>query len=263
MAWTGLALVQLYHYTGVASYLTAAESLGNFIQKNAYATNGAGGYTGGINFRAKKITYKSTEHQIDLYGFFTMMASATGNSAWSTDAQHALTELAALWNSAGGYYWIGTTNNGVTINRTGDPTPEDVNTWSYLATEQASYEMSIDWVDNTLQIKSGTFQGVAFDTGDISDGTCCTGVWFEGTAHTAAALKLRNLSGDAALASAYLADIEYAQTNGPNTDGLGIIAASINGLEADYDYYFSALHVGATAWYCLAAVGGDPFRFVP
>jgi hypothetical protein len=262
MAWTGLALIQLYHATNDVSFLNAATSLGNFIQNNDYATSGAGGYTGGINYKYKTITYKSTEHQIDLYGFFSMMEQATGDSAtWGSYAQHALTELLALWNSSGGYYWIGTDNNGVTINKTGDPTPEDVNTWSYLSTELADHEQSIDWVNKTLQITSGTFKGVAFDTGDIKLGKCCTGVWFEGTAHTAAALKLRNLPGDDTLASSYISDIEYAQTNGLNSNGLGINAASINGLEADFDKYYADLHVGATAWYGLAALGGNPFRF--
>jgi hypothetical protein len=262
MAWTGMALIQLYHATGNVGYLNAAESLGNFIQTNDYSTKGAGGYTGGINFNYKKITYKSTEHQIDLYGFFTMMATATGNTAWTADAQHALTELLALWNSTGGYYWIGTLNDGVTINKTEDPTPEDIQSWSYLATQLADHQQSMNWVFSTLSVTKGGFSGVAFDTGDFKNGVCCTGVWFEGTGHMAAALELRNLPGDAALAATYLSDIEYAQTNGLNNNGLGIIAASINGLEADFDHYYAALHVGATSWYCLAALGGNPFQFL-
>jgi hypothetical protein len=261
MAWTGLALVRLYHATNNVSYLNAAIALGNFIQTNDYSTNGAGGYTGGINPNYTKITYKSTEHQIDLYGFFTMMAKATGDRIWDTYAQHALTEMLALWDSSGGNYWIGTLNNGVTINKTDDPKPEDVQSWSYLSTTLADHEQALDWVVKTLAVTKDGFSGVAFDTGDISHGKCCTGVWFEGTAHMAAALKLRKLPGDAALATAYLADIEYAQTNGLNNDGLGIIAASINGLEADGDHYYASLHVGATGWYCLAAHGGNPFRF--
>ncbi len=99
---------------------------------------------------------------------------------------------------------------------------------------------------------------MSFCSGDRS------GVWFEGTAHLAAALELRNESGDESRAQTYLGDIEYVQTNGPNGDGLGIIAASKNGLsDCDGDKYFASLHVGATAWYILAAGAANPFARLP
>ena len=104
---------------------------------------------------------------------------------------------------------------------------------------------------------NGGFSGIAFDTGD--DGA---GVWFEGTAHVATALRIRYASGDAAAAATLDDDLENAQSYGPNTDGRGIIASSIDGLEADgSDQYYSALHVGATAWYCLSAEWANPFTF--
>jgi hypothetical protein len=85
-------------------------------------------------------------------------------------------------------------------------------------------------------------------------------VWFEGTAHLAEALQLRNSPGDAALAAQYLSDIAYAQSNGPNNDGLGIIAASKDGLsDCDGGFYYASLHTGATAWYILASEQIDPF----
>lgn len=255
MAWTGIALVQLYYHTQNLNYLYAAVALGNFIQRNFYSTTGSGGYTAGFNASGTAYTNKSTEHQIDLYGFFTMMSETAGGTLWPAYAQHALTELEATWNSSGGYFWIGTLSDGVTIDKTDDPTPEDIQSWSYLATKLTAYEKAVSWVVTNLSVTKGNFSGVAFDTGDYG-----TGVWFEGTAHTAAALKARNLSGDAAQATKYLNDIQYAQTNGLNENGLGIIAASINGLEADGpDGYYAALHVGATAWYGIAAEGGNPF----
>ena len=255
-AWTGMALVQLYHSTGVRSYLTAAKSLAAYIQTTTNSTTGSGGYTAGINSSGTTLTYKSTEHQIDLYAFFTMLASVSGDSIYTTDAAHAYTELMALWNSSG-YYYIGTLNDGATINTVDDPIPEDIQSWSYLATKLTTHEQSIDWVLTNLSVTSGNFSGVAFDTGDHG-----TGVWFEGTAHMATALQIRSLSGDATKATTLVDDLENAQSYGPNTDGLGIIAASINGLEADgVDQYYSALHVGATAWYCLAADSANPFTF--
>jgi hypothetical protein len=97
--------------------------------------------------------------------------------------------------------------------------------------------------------------GVSVCSGDRS------GVWLEGTANLAAALALRDAPGDAAKAQAYVSSVAYAQIHGLNHDGFGIIAASKNGLrDCDGDKYFASLHVGATAWYILAASGTNPFR---
>jgi hypothetical protein len=106
-------------------------------------------------------------------------------------------------------------------------------------------------------VSRGGFSGVSFCSGDRS------GVWFEGTAHLADALELRDASGDAARAKEYVADVAYAQVSGPNADGLGIVAASKNGLsDCDGDKYYASLHVGATAWYVLAVGNGNPFRLI-
>ncbi len=82
---------------------------------------------------------------------------------------------------------------------------------------------------------------------------------FEGTAHLADALELRGAPGDAAQAATYLSGIQYAQNNGPNNDGLGIIAASAKLSDCGGDYYFPSLHTGATAWYVMAALTVNPF----
>lgn len=257
LAWTGMAFVQLYNVTGQATYLTAAEAVANFIQVNAYDTRGAGGYTGGIKADQTKITYKSTEHNIDLYALFSMLAQITGDHSWADDAQHALVFMKAMWNRNDGNFYIGTGNDGVTINKS-DPTPEDVQTWSYLSTGMAKYQGSIDWAVNNLSATSGAFEGLSFEVKDRS------GVWFEGTGHAAAALAARNLSGDAKTAAKFISDIEIGQTDAPNANGKGIDAASKDGLETGDggDAYFASLHIGATAWYCLAKQSGNPFRLI-
>jgi len=256
-AWTGMALMQLYHATGVTSYLTAAESLAVYIQTTAYSVTGSGGYTAGTNAAGRKLTYKVTEHQIDLYGFFTMLDQASGNSAYTADAAHAYDELMALWNASGGYYYVGTLGDGATIYKALNLTPEDIQSWSYLATHLSSHQQSIDWALSNLSVTGGPFGGVEFDVGDNN-----SGVWFEGTAHMAAALRIRALAADDETAALLISDLGKAQSYGPNTNGLGIIASSINGLQAGRsDQYDSALHVGTTAWYCLAAESANPFTF--
>ncbi|MBV9101999.1 MAG: hypothetical protein JO060_00320 [Candidatus Eremiobacteraeota bacterium] len=253
LAWTGLALAHLYAATKHTPYLNSALMLGTWIQNNAYDTRGAGGYTGGLMQNQSHIRYKSTEHNIDLFAFFTMLAGFTGDSSWTARAAHAWTFVDAMWNASHSFFWVGTLDDGMTINKSF--IPEDVQSWSYLAAENSAYAPSLDWAYANLYVNAKPFIGVSFSKSDLS------GVWFEGTAHMAAAFFARNGSGDAQKAAAFLSSIALAQTRAPNHDGEGIVAASKDGLRTgDGDKYFAALHIGATSWYCLAAQSANPLR---
>ena len=254
MAWVGQALVQFYAKRHVASYLTSATAIATWLQNNTYSTVGPGGYTGGIGAYGKKIPWKSTEHNLDVYAFFTLLAAQTKNTAWTQRAAWAQRFVAAMWDSKDGRFYVGTGNDGKTPYTTFKP--EDVNSWTYLAFENPTWASAPNWnVTNLAVNNAGGFSGVSFCNGDRS------GVWFEGTAHMADALAIRNQPGDAARAQAYLNDIAYAQTHALNNDGLGIVAASKNRLsDCDGDYYYASLHVGATAWYVMAAGKIDPFK---
>jgi hypothetical protein len=252
MAWAGQALVQLYAATGRAEYLAGAEAIGNWVQSHCHDVRGAGGYTGGETADGQQIEWKSTEHNIDLYVLFSLLARETGAQVWSARAAWARRFIASMWNPQQGYFDVGTTADGVTPNTA--LLPEDVNSWSFLALRDPAYAASVTWIMRNLAVTAGGFSGVSSCTGDLS------GVWFEGTAHLADALELRGRSGDDALAARYLADIYYAQAHGPNGDGLGIIAASKDGLgDCMGGSYYASLHTGTTAWYILAAKKIDPF----
>jgi hypothetical protein len=252
MAWVGMALSRLYSATGNTSYLGGAESIGAWVARNCHDQRGAGGYTGGRSASGARIKWKSTEHNVDLYGLFTMLATQSGISQWATDAAWARAFVAGMWNASAGSFYVGTTTDGVTPNTAEQP--EDVNSWSYLALQDPAYHSSLDWNVQHLSVSAGGFNGVSFCLGDTS------GVWFEGTAHLADALALRNSSGDATLANQYLSDIQFAQTNGPNRDGLGVIAASKDSLsDCDGSFYYATLHTGATSWYILASQRVNPF----
>ncbi|MGH2864420.1 MAG: hypothetical protein ACRDJX_04130 [Solirubrobacteraceae bacterium] len=252
MAWVGQALVHLYSASGDAAYLDGAVAIGDWVQAHCYDKRGAGGYTGGITARGKRIRWKSTEHNIDLYSLFSLLAQATGDPVWSARAAWAERLVEAMWDASEGRFYVGTRNNGKTPETA--VKPEDVNSWSYLALQNPSFEASVEWDVQNLAVSAEGFSGVSFCAGDR------TGVWFEGTAHLADALQLRNQPGDEAQAEAFLSDIEYAQSNGLNNDGLGIIAASKNRLgDCEGEFYYASLHTGATAWYLLAAQHVDPF----
>jgi hypothetical protein len=251
LAWEAMALLQLWRATHDTSYRDAARKLADFIVANAADTRGKGGFTGGLQGNGDKLEWKSTEHNIDAYALFKML----GDGA---DAQRALRFVKAMWNRRGGYYYIGTGLDGVTVNRD-DPTPEDVQTWSFLSTGLAAHQGSIDWALANLSATSGDFQGLSFQVNDRS------GVWFEGTAHAAAALQGRAQSGDLDAAELLLLDIEKGQESAPNADGFGIDAVSKDGLQTgdSGDAYYASLHIGATGWYCLAKQAADPFKFLP
>ncbi|MBV9280167.1 MAG: Tat pathway signal sequence domain protein [Chloroflexi bacterium] len=300
MAWAGLALVRLYALTRNGPYLDGAERLGAWIVANAYDTRGAGGYTGGVDAGNNKLMYKATEHNIDVYAFFTILAGLTGNAtytglsqSWSQLARHALTFVQAMWNPDGGFFWTGTGNDGATINKS--VIPEDVQTWSYLAMRDNAYARSIDWATSNLAVTdtpqsinsslSGnqSFSGVTFSNASKHPVPPSfsyapvdpDGVWFEGTGHAADALLYRNApaSGgvfriDRQLASYYLGNIELAQEQlgkGQTVGGKQIpagtgIQASSSPLDTGFGYgYFPHLHIGATSWYILAALGSNPF----
>ena len=247
MAWTGMGLAQLYNKTRVQTFLAAATAIGQWILKNVTDHRGTGGYTGGIG-----IPWKSTEHNLDIYALFNMLATLTSDSSWTTNAAPAAALAESMWSARHGLYWTGTLNDGVTPNTV--PIPEDVQTWSFLSLGEAAHAQSIDWAAAHLSATAGAFHGVSFSNADRS------GVWFEGTGHLATALRVRNRGNDARRAALYLADIQYGQQNALNSDGYGIVAASKNGLRTgDGDQYFAALHVGATAWYALAALNANPF----
>lgn len=257
MAWTGMAWMQLYHATKDQAYLTAAAQIAAFVQANAFDTRGKGGYTGGFTRNGDKLMWKSTEHNIDLYALFTMLAAATHDAGWKADAKHALTFIKSMWSKHNGNYFIGTGTDGKTVNHD-DPTPEDVQTWSFLSTHLAAHQGSIDWALANLSATSGDFQGLSFEERDRS------GVWFEGTAHAAAALQARALGNDLNQAELLLLDVETGQASAPNADGNGIDAASKDGLQTDDsgDAYYASLHTGATGWYCIARQAGNPFQFI-
>jgi hypothetical protein len=252
MAWAGQALVQLYAATGRAEYLAGAEAIGNWVQAHCHDVRGAGGYTGGETAAGQQLEWKSTEHNIDLYVLFSLLARETGSQVWSARAAWARRFVVSMWNAQRGYFDVGTTDDGVTPNTA--LLPEDVNSWSFLALRDPAYAASVTWIVRNLAVTAGGFSGVSYCTGDRS------GVWFEGTAHLADALELRGEPGDDALAGRYLADIYNAQAHGRSGDGLGIIAASRDGLtDCMGGSYYASLHTGTTAWYILAAKKINPF----
>lgn len=252
-AWVGMALTRLFHATGEPRYLDGALRIAQWIQANtADLARAPFGYTGGQNDSGASLTWKSTEHNSDVAGFFTQLAQLTGDPVWAERAAVAVGFVAAM-QSADGHVDTGTLLDGSTINTR--PIPLDAQTWSFLGTEDARYGAALDWTLENLMATDGPYQGPSISDADVSK------VWFEGGGNLALALRLRDGQGDAGRAEALLDSIRIAQHDAPNGDGKGIVATSTDGLDSGFgDLYYASLHTGATAWYLLAAAGDNPFR---
>lgn len=148
IAWVGLALAHLYSVTNNRSYLESALKSGMWIQSYTYDTRDSGGYTGGIAQDMSPLSWKSTEHNIDIYAFFTMLAQLSNEQISNKYAMHAIKFVYAMWDSSTDHFWTGTKSNGVDINT--DILPADIQTWSYLALQNSTYSTSIDWTKANL-----------------------------------------------------------------------------------------------------------------
>jgi hypothetical protein len=292
VAWTGIALAQLYARTGMKAFLDGAVKAATFIDTTTKDPNPPGGF-----FFGNGQTNKSTEHNIDAYALFSMLARLTGNSQWQTEANYAKAFVEAMFDAPSGHFWTGTSDP---TNIFYNNSPEDVNSWSWLAFQDPVYAVSVDWVKTNLSTTDTSF---AFNNGWGVYGTLkvrvngmtfaslsklgtvlgdnsvdADAVWLEGTGHLIAALLDRKLPpaqdlpgfhGDLNTAFGLLESCQIAQStlgagqtvNGkPITPGQGL-TASTSPLNTGFGYnYFPYLHIGATGWYLIGALGANPMR---
>lgn len=250
LAWVGLALTRLYGHTRERRYLDGAVAIGTWITNRAVSPYRFRGYHGGV--QADGVTpqrWASTEHNIDVYAFFRLLARHTRDAAWRRRAAVAGDFVRAMWNPGGGYFWTGTQG----ANPADDPDqintsviPEDVQTWAWLSLREPRYARAVDWVTSALANTDGgpgselppglRISGVTFsDRSKVLTGPVPgsdrpndrSAVWLEGNGHVAAALLDRGGRGDAARARHQLAQTVLAQ------DRLG--AGQTVGLTADPD----------------------------
>jgi len=289
MAWAGIALAALARRTGQRRFLTGAVRIGEWIDRAGRTDEPLGGFKFGVDGANAKLPFTSTEHNTDLVGLFGQLARLTGDRVWRERRAVAREFVARMWEPDGGFFYTGT-NDGVTVNRS--PVPEDTQTWTHLALNTPRYSRSLDWAARELAVLDSadrpnstvpadqSYAGVTFSSASLlanEDAPIASGqpkperqgVWFEGTAHLALALRDRGAAGDEKRARSLLASIERAQqllgdgqTLGgiPVAAGSGVVSAS-SPLDTGFGFgYYPYRHTGATAWYLLAATGTNPLR---
>lgn len=289
MAWAGIALSALARGTGQRRFLDGAVRIGEWIERNGRTDEPLGGYKFGVNGAGEKLPFTSTEHNTDLVCLFGRLARLTGDGEWAQRRDRALGFVERMWEAGGGFFYTGT-NDGVTINTS--PIPEDTQTWTYLALDSRSHASSLDWAARELAVldhaerrnstvpAGQSYEGVTFSSASLlanEDAPIAdsqprpdrNGVWFEGTAHLALALRERRGRGDEARARRLIDSLERAQERlgGGQTVGgwalperSGVVSAS-SPLDTGFGFgYYPYRHLGATAWYLMAAVCANPLR---
>ena len=254
LAWAMLALLNYYEKYGGDQYLNAAIALGEWIATHTWDTRGAGGYTGGYEGwepTPKKLLWKSTEHNLDLYVAFERLYRITGNAVWRERAEHAKNFVEAMWNNEEGFYWTGTRDDGVTINT--QTIPLDTQSWALLAFgPNERTRRAIAYAENHHRAGWENYEG--FDFNDDQDMP-----WFEGTAQMVVAYWVL---GEVDKARWYLNELREAQASAPNGNGKGMVAAPADSLTTGFGWeYHNRLHVGATAWFIFAEQWYDPYWY--
>lgn len=289
MAWAGIALSALARRTGQRRFLGGAVRIGEWIERNGRTGEPLGGYKFGVNGADEKLPFTSTEHNTDLLCLFGRLARLTGRRVWLARRARAEAFLMRMWEPDGGFFYTGT-NDGITVNKS--PIPEDTQTWTHLALDSRAHARSLDWAARELAVldhagrrnstvpAGQSYGGVTFSSASLladEDAPVAdsqpkpdrNGVWFEGTAHLALALRERRRRGDEAGAWRLLDSIERAQDllGGGQTVGgralperAGVVSAS-SPLDTGFGFgYYPYRHVGATAWYLMAATRSNPLR---
>lgn len=250
MAWAGLALLSCYETTGGEKYLAAAQKIGRWLERNCRDGRGAGGYTAGFEGwepAAEKLTYKSTEHNIDLYALFKRLNKLTGNAEWLERAEHARQFVQSMWDPKEQKFWSGTGDDGLTVFR--DVVPVDVQAWALLALKENSvpYWKGLNYADAMHRVGKG------YDFNEDTDG-----VWFEGTAQMALAFMVK---GEPARRNSLIRFLKSEQ----DSSG-GVMAASRDALSTGFHQqdgtpwlYYKRLHIAATSWMVFAENSVNPF----
>lgn len=259
--WVGIALLALHATVDDDRFLVAAIRLARAVVSTSFDGRGLPAFSGGRAEDGRALLWRSTEHNTDCYAFYSALARVTGEQEWADRAADARLFVESMWRPEQGYFLVGTVDDGVTPNV--HPIAEDAQSWTYLALRETAYAGSLDWAAEHLAAHDGDVHGVTVCHVASKDK-----VWLEGTAHLAAALRVRatetgNASGELAQAAALLDSVWVAQASSPHADGLGIPSASSDNLDSGFgDLVYASLHTGSTAWAILAALGANPLAVV-
>jgi hypothetical protein len=267
MAWAIEALLTVYDETQTPAYLNASIAMADHILTHYSTRDAPGGFTGGEEGwegNTTKLTYKSTEHNIDLISacihLYQILKTNRPQEAgkYREAARNARDFVLAMYD--GGCFYTGTLNDGVTINR--DNKPLDTNTWAILtltddpeADRRWDPEAVYSFIDRTFRVGEGV------DYNQDKDG-----VWMEGTAQLAVAAARLEKTAEYERLMRYLngAALDDGSIHAADRDGLttgfesqiAVEGGRIQAIPWTYDHRIS---LASTAWLALAQMNVNPY----
>lgn len=253
-SYVALAMMQYDHVCGTNRYTDTAETLMNWVLEEC--TDGGLGFIAGYDGwpeknDVSKYTYKSLEHSVDAFAAFKQLYAVTGNEKYKDAADSALAFIQSMYNESTGWFYTGTTTDGVTPNT--DVVVLDTQVWSAMAMEELyePYASALDLVDS-MKTEEGAYPFCQ----ENKNG----GFWCEGSAFTALMFRERGENGKFTETMNALCDVQLDSGLFPaaTVDGLSTGIYLSDG--SPWEYYKDP-HITPTAWFIMAVNGFDPYRF--
>ena len=248
VAWAALALLTLHQATKQESFLADAGRLIDWVIANVSTGSGFRGGFHGYDPQQVRLTWISTEHNVDVYAAAAWLFRLTSERKYADAASEARQFLGRAFD--GDHFLLGTKPDGSLA----DPSmlALDVQLWPWMAIPDApaQWRSALNFAATHLAVKDG------FDFNGDRDG-----LWVEGTAQASLAYRI---AGDPRRGAQLLTTLEADRT--PSgllnaTRGARVstgLSIDPTATEADF-FYFRRPHLGATAWATLAATTWNPF----
>jgi hypothetical protein len=250
VAWAALALLTLHQATKQESFLADAGRLMDWVIANVSSGSGFRGGFHGYDPQQVRLTWISTEHNVDVYAAATWLFRLTNEQKYADAASQARQFLGRAFDV--NHFLLGTKPDGSLA----DPgsLALDVQLWPWMAIPDApaQWRSGLNFAATHLAVKDG------FDFNGDRDG-----LWVEGTAQASLGYRI---AGDPVRSAQLLTTMEAerapsgflnATREARVTTGLSIDPTG-TGTEPDF-FYFRRPHLGATAWATLAALAWNPF----
>ena len=248
VAWVALALLTLHQATHRQAFLADAERLIDWIIQRTSTGDGFRGGVHGYDPQQARLTWMSTEHNVDVYAAASWLLRLTGDRKYADAASEARRLIARAFDAD--HFLLGTKPDGSPA----DPgmLALDVQLWPWMAIADApeQWRSSLKFAADHLAVADG------FDFNGDRDG-----VWVEGTAQASLAYRI---AGDSNRSAQLLRTLEgdrspsgllFATRSARVSTGLAIDPTKG---EPDF-FYFRRPHLGATAWAALATTSWNPF----
>jgi hypothetical protein len=247
VAWAALALLTLHQATHDDRYLGDARRLIDWVIGNVSCNDGFCGGFHGYDPHQVRLTWMSTEHNVDVYAAATWLFRLTGEKKYQAAAEQARRLLDRAFR--GDHFLLGTKPDGSLADEA--LLALDVQLWPWMAIPDATtWRSALNFAQNHLAVDGG------FDFNGDRDG-----VWVEGTAQAALAYRI---AGDAGGSDRLLAGLQADRTasgllNATRTARLTTgLSIDPTGTVPDL-FYYRRPHLGATAWAALAEARWNPF----